>query len=69
MMSSKETDVIARFIEISQRLRAVYEALIPMTITDDEYETLDKFIDDVVDALEWLESVVDDMESEREASI
>lgn len=69
MMSSKETDVIARFIEISQRLRAIYEALIPMTITDDEYETLDKYLDDVAEVLEGLESAVDDMESEREASI
>lgn len=68
-MSTKETDVIARFIEISQRLRVVYEAFIPMTITDDEYDVLDKYIDDFVETLECLESAVDDMDSEREASI
>lgn len=34
-MSSKETDVLARIIEISRRLRAVHEALTPLTLDDD----------------------------------
>lgn len=69
MTSSKETDVLARIIEISQRLRAVHEALLPLTLDDDEYESLNWRLTFIVDALETIGRLVDDMKSEREASI
>ena len=67
-MSTKETDVLVRIIEISRRLRAVHEALLPLTLDDDEYESLDWRLTLIVDALETIGRLVDDMKSEREAS-
>lgn len=68
-MSAKETDVLAKIIEISRRLRAVHEALLPLTLDDDEYESLDWRLTFIVDTLETIGYLVDDMKSEREALI
>ena len=60
-MSTKETAVQARIIGINQRLKTVYDALVPMVLDDGEFDLLDAYFDGIEEELVGLESVVDDI--------